>query len=74
MKVAEAYKKLCRWAMAIVEVKRFPDKEVFAEAEAILKEFGITNGKLDGYCDDYHAGLAKSLRDCLIFRMSVYEQ
>ncbi len=43
-------KQLWRWAMAIVEVgKRFPDKEVFAEAEAILKDLGITDGKLDGY-------------------------
>jgi hypothetical protein len=49
-KWTEAQKQLRRWAMAIVEVgKRFPDKEVFAEAEAILKDLGITDGKLDGY-------------------------
>jgi hypothetical protein len=49
-KLGLANTQLRRWAMAIVEVgKRFPDKEVFAEAEAILKDLGITDGKLDGY-------------------------
>jgi hypothetical protein len=46
-------KKLWRWAMAIVEVKRFPEKEVFAEAEAVLKELSITDGKIDGYWEEF---------------------